>query len=75
MAVVAEYRNETLKTVVRIHDDCMVEPEKRQEIYDRVFNYMVNATIRAYQEGRISVNGKEGGFDETTSELCEAPGT
>ena len=75
MAVVAEYRNERLKTVVRIHDDCMVEPEKRQEIYDRVFNYMMNATIRAYQEGRISVKGKEGNFDETTSELYEAPGT
>lgn len=58
MAVVAEYRNETLKTVVRIHDDCMVEPEKRQEIYDRAFNYMVNATVRACREREEKEDGR-----------------
>lgn len=47
MAIVAEYRFEKLKATVRIHDDCMVEEEKRQEIYDRAFRYVEDAYVRA----------------------------
>ena len=46
MAIVAEYRDEKLKTVVRIHDDCMVEPEKRQPLFDHIFRYVEDAYIR-----------------------------
>ena len=46
MAVVAEYRDEKLKTVVRIHDDCLLPPEKRKELFDHIFHYVEDAYIR-----------------------------
>ena len=60
MAVVADYRFDDLKATVRIHDDLMVEKEKRQEIYDRAFAYVENACIRAAlaREGKeVSLGG------------------
>ena len=47
MAIVAEYRFDDVKATVRIHDDCMVGEEKRREIYDRVFQYVEDAYVRA----------------------------
>lgn len=59
MAVVAEFRDEKLKTVVRIHDDCLVPPEERREIVDRVFRYLEDACERAYLErlGEVANGG------------------
>lgn len=58
MAVVAEYRDETLKTVVRIHDDCLLPPEKRQELHDHIFRYVEDAYIRnVAAKGEVSTDG------------------
>lgn len=57
MAIVAEYRDETLKTVVRIHDDCMIAPEKRQALFNHIFSYVEDAYIRNASEKEMVTDG------------------